>query len=110
MHMLYNGGMKITKTAAQGRATDKSEFSFSDKRVQGATIGKKEGETYVISPKRYKLYCEGKMRILIVKGKGFVKWKRGEIAFEENDALFAEEAGEFELNGDCEFVYEISAD
>ena len=102
--IIYNENMNIIKEAGCARQTDKGGFAFSDKTVQGAAVGKRGDDLYVISARRFKLYTEGQERIDVLAGSGFIKWKRGEIPFCEGDAFEADAAGEYELNGACTFT------
>ena len=96
--------MKIEKTAALPLAENGEGFIFSEKTVQGAKVGKKEDLTYIISPRRFKLYTDSCDKLSILKGTGFIKWKRGETPFSAGDCFNVCETGEYELNGNCEFV------
>lgn len=82
----------------------KENFTFSEKTVQRATIGKKDNLTYIISPNRYKFYTEGNMKVYVVSGNGFIKWARGEIKFNAFDLFEIENAKEFEFNGNCVII------
>lgn len=95
--------MELTKTRAQ-LPPEKSSFSFSDKTVQGARVGKNGADLYICSPRRFKLYAEGCEKLCIVAGEGFLKWARGEIAFRAGDCFLADRCGEYEVNGNSEFA------
>lgn len=84
----------------------KDDFTFSDERVQGAMTGKRENALYVISPRRFKLYTDSADRLKIVKlsGKGHFKWSRGETDFSEGDVFEISSVGEYEVNGNAEFI------
>lgn len=96
--------MKIVKMAGGARRQEESGFTFSDKKVQGASVGRKGDELYIISPRRFKLYTEGTETVHVLSGSGYIKWKRGEIPFAEGDAVLAEAPGEYEVNGACTFI------
>ena len=98
--------MKIVKMAGGARRQEESGFTFSDKKVQGASVGKKDDDLYIISPRRFKLYTEGTETVHVLSGSGYIKWKRGEIPFAAGDAFLTEAPGEYELNGACEFTVE----
>lgn len=95
--------MKLVKTA-RGQIPAKEDFAFSDKTVQGAKVGKCGGAQYVISPRRFKLYAEGTDTVHILAGSGHFKWARGEMPFAAGDSFSAENIGEYEVNGNCEFI------
>lgn len=97
--------MNIVKYAGAAREELKREdFAFSDKKVQGAEVGKRGDDLYVLSPRRFKLRGETKEDVFVLSGSGYIKWKRGEIPFAAGDAFTADEAGEYELNGNCVFA------
>lgn len=96
--------MNIIKIAGGARHEEKDAFAFSDRKVQGALTGKRGNDLYVISPRRFKLYSDGKEQINVLAGGGYIKWQRGEIPFTEGDAFETDAAGEFELNGNCAFT------
>ena len=102
--MIYNNGMELNKIAGGARIHDKEAFCFSEKKVQGALVGKNGKDLYVLSPRRFKLFAEGRERLDILEGEGFIKWKRGEIPFAAGDAFEADGAGEYEVNGGCAFT------
>lgn len=103
--LLYNIIMNIVKNAGTAREEVKKEqFAFSGKKVQGADVGKRGRDLYVLSPSRFKLRGEGKEEIFVLSGGGFIKWKRGEIPFAAGDSFLADDAGEYELNGNCVFA------
>ena len=94
--------MKLFKT--EGTALpEKENFIFSEKKVQGAEVGKYGNDLYVRSPRRFKLFTEGTDTICIEEGSGHFKWARGEIGFNAGDAFQAEAVGEYEVNGCCTF-------
>ena len=95
--------MKLQKIEACA-APAAEEFAFSEKTVQGARVGKKGDSLYVISPRRFKLYAEGRDTLVVVRGEGFIKWARGEAPFRTGDCFAAEACGEYEVNGDSEFA------
>ena len=96
--------MELIKIAGGARREDKSAFVFSEKKVQGAELGKRGDDLYTVSPGRFKLFAEGKERVNILEGSGYIKWKRGEIPFCAGDAFEADGAGEYEVNGNCTFI------
>ncbi len=95
--------MKLIKVARE-QVPAKENFVFSDKTVQGATVGKSGASLYIISPRRFKLYSEGTDTVHILAGAGHFKWARGETPFAAGDSFSAENAGEYEVNGNCEFI------
>ncbi|MBO5525684.1 MAG: hypothetical protein J5993_02945 [Clostridia bacterium] len=75
------------------------DFTFSEKKVQGATIGKKDDALFIVSQSRYKLECDQKHLVYIAEGNGHFKWKRGEKDFHRGEGFLLEKIGEYELNG-----------
>ena len=75
------------------------DFTLSEKKVQGACIGKREGALLVLSSSRYKAECNAVHRVFVLEGEGHFKWKRGETKYRENQAFLLEKVGEYELNG-----------
>lgn len=102
--------MKLCKIEAAGPLPAEEEFAFSEKKVQGARVGKR-GETmlYIESPRRYKLYTDGADRVHILSGSGHFKWARGETPFAAGESFLAEQTGEYELNGACTCIVERAA-
>lgn len=96
--------MNIRKIVAAEQPPAAEQFEFSDKTVQGAKLGRREGAICVISPRRYKLFCEGKDTLTFLQGSGHFKWQRGETPFAAGDAFLIEGTGEYEVNGGCTFV------
>lgn len=84
----------------------KEDFTFSEEKVQGAITGKNGGAAYVISPRRFKLYTDGvdKLKIVSLSGSGHFKWSRGETDFSEGDIFEISSVGEYEVNGNAEFI------
>lgn len=84
----------------------KEDFTFSEERVQGALTGKSGSAVYVISPRRFKLYTDGtdKLKIIKLSGNGHFKWSRGETDFSEGDVFEISAVGEYEVNGNAEFI------
>ncbi len=82
----------------------KETFTFTDKTVQSARLGKNGDSLYVCSPKRFKLFAAGSETLCIVCGEGYIKWARGELRFGAGDCFAAENCGEYEVNGACEFA------
>ncbi len=58
----------------------------------------------VETPRRYKLFTEGRDELYILSGSGHFKWARGETPFAAGESFVAENAGEYELNGACTFI------
>ncbi len=84
------------------------DWNFTDgesRRVQGGTMySPQKGYLYVESGGRYKLYSDGVDYVKFLEGAGHFKWARGEISFAEGDIFFAQETGEYEINGVCRFA------
>lgn len=97
--------MKLTRIARE-TVPAKEQFAFSDKTVQGAAVGKNGASLYIISPRRFKLYADGTDTVHILSGAGHFKWARGETNFAAGDSFSAENIGEYEVNGSCEFIVE----
>lgn len=95
--------MKLIKIARE-QAPAREDFVFSDKTVQGATVGKCGTSLYIISPRRFKLYTDGTDTVHILSGAGHFKWARGETPFAAGESFSAENVGEYEVNGNCEFA------
>ena len=92
---------------------NRSDFVFNEARVQGALIGKhkKDGRIlYIDSPRRFKLFSDGLNILVIESGGGTVKWKKGETQVFAGKVYRAEDIGEFEINGDCRFIFVKSGD
>lgn len=95
--------MKLCKIAGDA-LPDAGAFAFSDRTVQGARLGRAGDSLYIFSPRRFKLFAEGRDEVVIVRGAGHIKWARGELPFRAGEHILAEECGEYEINGDCEFA------
>lgn len=95
--------MQLTTTAYEPPYQEK-DFAFSEKKVQGATIGKKENALFILSASRYKLECEAKHLVYVIEGNGHFKWKRGEKDFHTGEAFLLEKVGEYELNGKGKYL------
>ena len=96
--------MKIEKTDYAETLPQESEFTFSPNPVQGARLGKLENKLFVRSPRRYKLYTQGRDIVCFLEGKGHFKWARGEKDFAAGECFAAESCGEYEINGSCTFI------
>lgn len=81
-----------------------AEFTMQEGLVQGAAIGKKDDFLYVVSPKRYKLFADGTNILTVLSGDGFFKWKRGETKFTTGDVFEISQVGEYEVNGNAQFI------
>ena len=90
--------MKIEKTEPFP-CPAQEDFMMQETRVQGARIGKKGSALLIVSPRRYKLYTDGRDLVRIVEGSGFFKWKRGETPFSAGDSFEVSQTGEYEING-----------
>ena len=90
--------MKLCKIAGDA-LPDAGAFAFSDRTVQGARLGRAGDSLYIFSPRRFKLFAEGRDEVVIVRGEGHIKWKRGEIPFCAGDVFAAEDAEEYDLCG-----------
>lgn len=95
--------MKLAKTE-RGSLPAKENFSFTGKKVQGAEIGMFGSARYVISPRRFKTVCDDTLAVHILQGNGHFKWARGEMPFSAGESFLAENIGEFEINGNSEFL------
>ena len=96
--------MKLQKPQPAGTYPAAEEFTFSENRVQGARVGRLGNMLLVESPRRYKLFTEGRDELYILSGSGLFKWARGETPFAAGESFVAENAGEYELNGACTFI------
>ena len=96
--------MKLQKIGAAPSLPAAEEFTFSEKKVQGARVCRCGGMLYIDSPRRYKLYSEGTDEVHILTGCGHFKWARGETPFAAGESFVAEHAGEYEVNGACTFI------
>ncbi|MBP5242474.1 MAG: hypothetical protein J6Z36_02145 [Clostridia bacterium] len=96
--------MKITKLQEENQTFPSAEeFVMQETPVQGAQIGKRENDLYIVSPRRFKLFTTGMDRVYILEGNGFFKWKRGETKFSAGDVFTVEEVGEYEINGNGKY-------
>lgn len=95
--------MKLIRIV-RGDLPAKEIFTFSEKPLQGATVGKFGDALYILSPRRYKLFTEHSDEIHILEGNGHFKWARGETPFSAGQSFFAEGLGEYEVNGNCTFI------
>lgn len=102
--LYYNKGMKLQKITMAEPLPQESDFTFTDKLLQGARVGKKDDALYIFSPRRYKLFTKGKDVVCILDGSGHFKWARGETPFCKGDCFSVEEVGEYELNGSGTFL------
>lgn len=96
--------MKIEKIQESAPCAREEEFIFSEKTVQGARVGKKDGALYVVSPRRFKLFSEGTDTVHILAGSGHFKHARGETDFAAGESFRLHEPGEYEVNGNCSFI------
>ncbi len=96
--------MKIEKIQLKETLPREEEFTFSEKTVQGARVGKKEGAQLIISPRRFKLFSEGTDIVHILSGSGHFKHARGETDFSAGERFCLQNAGEYEVNGNCVFL------
>lgn len=97
--------MKLTKLTELPFPFALDEALFSEPtHVQSAEKREYRNQLLIESPKRYKLFTDTMDYVLILSGKGFIKWARGELRFSEGDMFCFEETGEYELNGACKFV------
>ena len=96
--------MNITRIVQAGELPAAEEFEFSDKAVQGATLGKRENMLYVVSPRRFKLYADKADTLTFRAGSGHFKWARGEKDFAAGETFRIEGEGEYEVNGNCTFI------
>lgn len=90
--------MKIEKTEPFPYPA-REDFTMQGACVQGARIGKKGSALLIISPRRYKLYTDGRDLVRIEEGHGFFKWKRGETPFSAGDCFEVCQTGEYEISG-----------
>lgn len=96
--------MEIKRIKRAGGLPAAEEFQFSDNRVQGARLGKRENMLYVESPRRFKLYSEKTDTLTFLAGSGHFKWARGEKDFSAGESYRIEGEGEYEVNGNCTFI------
>lgn len=82
-----------------------SETEFSEPiKVQGGMKSESGSLVRVVSGGRFKLFTKTRDYVKFLAGSGHFKWARGETAFAEKDVFLVEEAGEYEINGKCEFL------
>ena len=96
--------MKIVRCEREAALPAEEEFTFSDKTVQGARLGKRENMLYVVSPRRFKLYADGADTLTFLAGSGHFQWARGETDFSAGETFRIEGEGEYEVNGSCTFI------
>ena len=102
--IVYNSGMKIMRIQPPAGLPAEADFSWQEKTVQGARCGRADGARIVRSPRRFKLFCEGRDELLFLDGNGHFKWARGETPFAAGQAFCIEGEGEYEVNGPCTFI------
>ncbi|MGN1235352.1 MAG: hypothetical protein ACI4U2_05190 [Christensenellaceae bacterium] len=95
--------MQITRTEGIAPYTER-DFTFSEKKVQGGRVAKREDALFLISGGRYKRVAEGKERVYVLEGEGYFKWKRGETKYREGDVWLVDAVGEYELNGKGKYL------
>ena len=96
--------MNIRRIERAGDLPAEESFTFSDKAVQGARLGKRENMLYVISPRRFKLYADRADTLTFLAGSGHFKWARGETDFAAGDTFRVEGEGEYVVDGACTFI------
>lgn len=96
--------MKLTKlSGCTENFENVAEFSEPVK-VQGGLKCESGNLVKVVSGGRFKLFTKTRDYVKFLAGNGHFKWARGETAFAEKDVFLIEEAGEYEINGKCEFL------
>ena len=85
-------------------AFDWTSLPFSEQKIQGEQIWRNDELTVIRSPRRFKLESDGRDTLYFFTGAGHFKWARGERDFHAGETFCIEQAGEYEVNGNCVFA------
>ena len=82
--------------------------SFDDfsapRMVQSCSVRTLGNATLIESGGRFKRFSASDEHILIMKGNGHFKYKRGELPFSEGEAFLAEDVEEYDFYGEGTFL------
>lgn len=102
----YNRRMTFQKISAlPAEIAVPAQENFGEaRRVQSGSVSTCANAVRIESGGRFKRFSDGREYILIEKGNGQFKWRRGELPFQEGDVFYAEAPEEYDFYGSGVFL------